>query len=70
VSTFLDGADGEHGGMGSELEVGGFAAKQIEEVAETLDDFNHVTAHSDTPDQWRFAEVLDLSGKHCNSSLE
>ena len=30
----LDGADGEHGGMGSELEVGGFAAKQIEEVAE------------------------------------
>ena len=58
----LDGADGEHGGLGAELEVGGYAAQLIPEVAENIDDFNHVTAHADTPDQWRFAEVLDLSG--------
>jgi hypothetical protein len=44
------------------LEVGGYAAQLIPEIAESSDDFNHVTAHSDTPDQWRFAEVLDLSG--------
>ena len=58
----LDGADGEHEGFGAELEVGGYAAQLIPEIAESSDDFNHVTAHSDTPDQWRFAEVLDLSG--------
>lgn len=58
----LDGADGEHGGLGAELEVGGYAAQLIPEVADNIDEFNHVTAHADTPDQWRFAEVLDLSG--------
>ena len=36
------GGAGEHGGMGSELEVGGYAAQMIPEVAESLDDFNHV----------------------------
>ena len=58
----LDGADGEHGGMGGELEVGGHAATLLPEVAATLDDFNHVTAHTDTPNEWRFGEVLDLTG--------
>ena len=58
----LDGADGEHGGMGGELEVGGHAATLLPEVVATLDDFNHVTAHTDTPNEWRFGEVLDLTG--------
>lgn len=58
----LDGADGEHGDMGADLEVGGHAATLLPEVAATLEDFNHVTAHTDTPNEWRFGEVLDLSG--------
>jgi ferredoxin len=58
----LDGADGEHSGLGAELEVGGNAAMAIPEVAEQLDAFNLATAHSEVPEQWRFAEVLDLSG--------
>ena len=59
----LDGAEGEDAGMGSELEVGGYAAQRIPEVVDSLESFNHVTAHTDTPDEWRFAEVLDLSGE-------
>ena len=58
----LDGADGEHGDMGGDLEIGGHAAILLPEVAATLEDFNHVTAHTDTPNEWRFGEVLDLSG--------
>ena len=58
----LDGADGEHGDMGADLEIGGHAAILLPEVAATLDDFNHVTAHTDTPNEWRFGEVLDISG--------
>ena len=57
----LDGADGEHGGIGADLEVGKFAAVEVPEVAADLDDFNHVTAHTAPPEEWRFAEVLDLS---------
>jgi len=58
----LDNAEGENAGFGSELEVGKFAAVEVPEVKATLDRFNHVTAHTSTPEEWRFAEVLDLSG--------
>jgi len=58
----LDNAEGEWDGYGSELEVGGWAATPKTEVVETLDDFNLVTAHEAPPDEWRFAEVIDLSG--------
>jgi ferredoxin len=58
----LDGAEGEHEGFGADLEVGGNAAMLQPEVVATLEDFNLATAHTDTPSEWRFAEVLDLSG--------
>ena len=32
------------------------------EVVENLDSFNLATAHTDAPDEWRFGEVLDLTG--------
>ena len=60
----LDGADGEHGGLGAELEVGGYAAQLIPEVADNLDEFNHVTAHADTLTSgdllkfWTYPEIL------------
>ena len=58
----LDNAEGEHAGFGAELEVGKFAAVEVPEVVAELDTFNHVTAHTAPPEEWRFAEVLDLSG--------
>jgi formate hydrogenlyase subunit 6/NADH:ubiquinone oxidoreductase subunit I len=58
----LDNAEGENAGFGADLEVGKFAAVEVPEVKATLDGFNHVTAHTSTPEEWRFAEVLDLSG--------
>ena len=57
----LDSAEGEYGGYGVDLEVGKFAAKKLDEVAEVQMGFNHVTAHDDVPQEWRFGEVLDLS---------
>ena len=58
----LDNAEGEHAGFGAELEVGKFAAVEVPEVLAGLDTFNHVTAHTAPPEEWRFAEVLDLTG--------
>ena len=58
----LDSAEGEHEGFGAELEVGGWAAVEIEGVAEEQATFNLATAHDDVPESWRFGEVLDLSG--------
>ena len=58
----LDSAEGEWEGYGAELEVGKFAAVEKPEVVETLDTFNLATAHTDAPDEWRFGEVLDLTG--------
>jgi ferredoxin len=58
----LDSAEGEWEGYGAELEVGKFAAVEKPEVIETLDSFNLATAHTDAPDEWRFGEVLDLTG--------
>lgn len=57
----LDSAEGEYGGYGLDLEVGKFAAKKLDDVAEAQIQFNHVTAHEDVPQEWRFGEVLDLS---------
>ena len=57
----LDSAEGEYAGYGMDLEVGKFAAKKLDEVAATQESFNHVTAHEDVPQEWRFGEVLDLS---------
>ena len=58
----LDSAEGEWEGYGAELEVGKFAAVEKPEVTATMDSFNLATAHTDAPDEWRFGEVLDLSG--------
>ena len=58
----LDSAEGEHEGFGADLEVGGWAAVEIEGVAEEQASFNLATAHDDVPESWRFGEVLDLSG--------
>ena len=58
----LDNAEGEWEGYGSEIEVGKFAAVEKPEVVATMDNFNLATAHTDAPDEWRFGEVLDLTG--------
>tara|TARA_Y100000768_G_scaffold335701_1_gene277028 strand:- start:449 stop:1006 length:558 start_codon:yes stop_codon:yes gene_type:complete len=58
----LDNAEGEFDGYGAELEVGGYAAKFREEVTEELESFDLITAHAAPPSEWRFAQVLDLSG--------
>ena len=58
----LDNAEGEYEGYGAELEVGGYAAKFREEVTEELESFDLITAHTAPPSEWRFAQVLDLSG--------
>ena len=58
----LDNAEGEYDGYGAELEVGGYAAKFREEVEEELETFDLITAHTAPPAEWRFGQVLDLSG--------
>lgn len=58
----LDKAEGEWEGLGAELEVGKFAAIEKPEVVSTLDSFNLATAHKSVPEEWRFGEVLDLTG--------
>ncbi len=58
----LDNAEGEWEGLGAELEVGKFAAIEKPEVVSTLDSFNLATAHKSVPEEWRFGEVLDLTG--------
>lgn len=58
----LDGAEGEHAGYGGELEVGGWAAVEIEGVKERHAERDTVTAHDTPEDEYRFAEVIDLSG--------
>ena len=60
----LDTADEDHEwhGYGSELEVGGYAAKPKEnfhEIGESHDLVNH---HKAAPEQYDFAEVIDITG--------
>ena len=58
----LDGADGEHAGYGSDLEVGGWAAVEVAGVKEFQETRNPVTSHDSPVDEFRFGEVIDLSG--------
>jgi formate hydrogenlyase subunit 6/NADH:ubiquinone oxidoreductase subunit I len=59
----LDGAEtGEDAGYGGELEVGGWAAVEIDGVKESHLERDTVTAHDTPEDEYRFAEVIDLSG--------
>ena len=58
----LDDVSGEWEGLGAELEVGRPAAVEITGASVAGDGFDLVTAHEAPPEQWRFGEVLDLSG--------
>tara|TARA_Y100000739_G_C20600566_1_gene462702 strand:- start:1158 stop:2126 length:969 start_codon:yes stop_codon:yes gene_type:complete len=58
----LDNAEGEWEGYGAELEVGKYAAVEKPEVKSEQESFNIATAHESVPQEWRFGEVLDLSG--------
>jgi formate hydrogenlyase subunit 6/NADH:ubiquinone oxidoreductase subunit I len=53
--------DDEHGGYGSTIEAGGFVARPKVDFEE-IDEFDLVINHTDAPQQYDFAEVLDLSG--------
>ncbi len=54
--------DDEHGGYGSTIEEGGFIARPKADFEE-IEEFDLVTNHTDAPQQYDFAEVLDLSGE-------
>jgi len=58
----LDGAEGENSGYGGELEVGGYAAVEIEGIADEHSERDPITAHDAPVDEFRFAEVIDLTG--------
>ena len=58
----LDNADGEFEDVRSDLEVGGWATMLDEEVVETQSTFDHVKDHAAPPEEWRFGEVIDVSG--------
>jgi len=58
----LDGAEGDHEGFGSDLEVGGWAAIEVEGIKEIQQTRNPVTSHDSPVDEYRFGEVIDLSG--------
>ncbi len=49
-------------GYGGELEEGGYAAREKEEYDDIAADFDLVNAHADAPQQYDFAEVIELSG--------
>jgi formate hydrogenlyase subunit 6/NADH:ubiquinone oxidoreductase subunit I len=54
--------DDEWSGYGGELEKGGYAARKKEEYDEIAVDFDLVNAHADAPQQYDFAEVIDITG--------
>ncbi|HIF45597.1 MAG TPA: hypothetical protein EYQ73_02230 [Candidatus Poseidoniales archaeon] len=58
----LDNAEGEWEGLGAEIEVGKFAAIENLEAKAEHETFVLATAHTQAPQEWRFGEVLDLSG--------
>jgi ferredoxin len=58
----LDSAEGEWEGYGQELEVGKFAAVERPEAKQEIATFNLATAHTEAPHEWKFGEVLDLTG--------
>ena len=49
-------------GYGGELEEGGYAAREKEEYDDIAADFDLVNAHADAPQQYDFAEVIEISG--------
>tara|TARA_B100000029_G_scaffold157750_1_gene153074 strand:- start:210 stop:764 length:555 start_codon:yes stop_codon:yes gene_type:complete len=53
--------DDEWHGYGSEVEAGGYAAKPKEEFEE-IEEFDLVNEHTAAPQQYDFAEVIDISG--------
>ncbi len=53
----------EWAGFGSELESGGIAAKPKEDFHNLSDGFDLVNDHSDAPQQYDFAEVIDITGE-------
>ncbi|HIG03279.1 MAG TPA: hypothetical protein EYQ53_02695 [Candidatus Poseidoniales archaeon] len=59
----LQDEDSEHGGLGSNLQVGGYAALPLEEVIAAHEVRNPVTAHTAPEPEYRFGEVISLSGK-------
>ncbi|MCS5626973.1 MAG: 4Fe-4S binding protein [Candidatus Thermoplasmatota archaeon] len=60
----LDTVDDDHEwhGYGSEVEVGGYAAKPKEDFDEIADGFDLVNNHGIAPQQYDFAEVIDITG--------
>ena len=60
----LDTADEDHEwhGYGSELEVGGYAAKPKENFHEIEESHDLVNHHKAPPEQYEFAEVIDITG--------
>ena len=58
----LDSAEGENSGYGGELEVGGYAAVEIEGIVDEHSERDPITAHDAPVDEFRFAEVIDLTG--------
>ena len=60
----LDTADEDHEwhGYGSELEVGGYAAKPKENFHEIEESHDLVNHHEAAPEQYDFAEVIDITG--------
>ena len=54
--------DDEWSGYGGELEKGGYAARKKEEYDEIAVGFDLINAHADAPQQYDFAEVIEISG--------
>jgi len=49
-------------GFGGELEAGGLAAREKDDFIEIETDFDLVHAHAPPPQQYDFAEIIDISG--------
>jgi len=49
-------------GYGGELEEGGYAAREKEEYDDIAAGFDLINAHADAPQQYDFAEVIEISG--------
>jgi formate hydrogenlyase subunit 6/NADH:ubiquinone oxidoreductase subunit I len=49
-------------GYGSELEAGGLAAREKETFKQIEDEFDLVNAHKAPPQQYDFAEIIDITG--------
>ena len=58
----LDSAEGEWGGYGTDLEVGGWAATEVEGAKERQMDRNPVVSHDSPEEEYRYGEILDLTG--------